>query len=350
MIRVALRIAALIAFGAASVASGFCQATALLEQALKQNVGLTQQEIDSIRNGQAFAKALPSRSPSEVFVFGAVFINAEPASYLKYAYDFNRLGKTPGYLAIQQISTPPKLADLRGFVFDAEDVQALKSCTPGNCAIQLPGSTIDNLKKSINWSAPNVNDQVNQFIQNQAVSRLDQYQAQGDHIFGAVYNDKEQQVKVADQFAYILSYAKDLQQNVPQLYNYVLDYPQSGAPNLSSMLYWDSVKFGLKPTLRIVQVLTMQGTSAQQPAYAIAEKQLYSSHYFETALDLTYCINASGNPNQSGFFLVQVMGSEQAGLTGFKGSMLRRIAVSHSVTAMQKSLQQTKSALEHHQD
>jgi len=33
----------------------------------------------------------------------------------------------------------------------------------------------------------------------------------------------------------------------------------------------------------------------------IAEKQLYSSHYFETALDLTFVLRGSDDPAQSGF-------------------------------------------------
>ena len=52
---------------------------------------------------------------------------------------------------------------------------------------------------------------------------------------------------------------------------------------MEDTFYWDNVNFGLKPTLRIVHVLTMGGEEPDQPAYVIAEKQLYSSHYFETA-------------------------------------------------------------------
>jgi hypothetical protein len=74
------------------------------------------------------------------------------------------------------------------------------------------------------------------------------------------------------------------------------------------------------------------------PAYTIAEKQLYSSHYFETALDLALCIRSSDDPKEKGFYLVKAMGSEQAGLTGFEGSIIRRIAVSHSVSDLQNSL------------
>jgi hypothetical protein len=326
---------------------GFSQASLTLQKHLTQDLGLTQEQIASIRNGRPFAEALPSRSPAEVFVFGVVYINADPASYVKYAYDFNRLRNTPGYLAISPISTPPQLSDFQDFGLDGDDVQSLKTCTPGNCAIQLPGSTIEDLRKSVNWSAPNVTDQVNEYVQKLALTRQQLYQQQGDRISGEVYNDKKQQVSVIDQFKYILSYAKAIPENVPDFYNYIVDYPQDKAANMSSSFYWEKVKFGLKPTLRILQVFTMRGNSPRQPAYIIAEKQLYSSHYFETALDLTYCISGSDNPKELGFYLVQVMGSEQAGLTGFKGSIVRRVAVSHSVRDMQTSLTAIKNALEH---
>jgi len=147
----------------------------------------------------------------------------------------------------------------------------------------------------------------------------------------------------------MLSYAKALPQELPDFYNYLLSYPEEKPGNVDSYFYWDNVKFGLKPTLRIVQVLTMHGETPQQPAYLIAEKQLYSSHYFETALDLTFCIRGGDNPSDVGFYLVKAMGSEQAGLTGLEGSMVRHVAVSHSVSDLQKSLASIKSFLEQKQ-
>jgi hypothetical protein len=41
--------------------------------------------------------------------------------------------------------------------------------------------------------------------------------------------------------------------------------------------------------------------------YVIAEEQHYSSHYFETALDLRFCIHASDDQPRSGFYLIQVI-------------------------------------------
>jgi hypothetical protein len=192
-----------------------------------------------------------------------------------------------------------------------------------------------------------VDEQVNEFLQKLALSRLLQFQKEGSRILGWVYNDKSEQVNVADQFKYMISYSQVLPRDLPDFYNYVLNYPNAEPANVEDSFYWDSVEFGLKPTLRMIHVLIMRGDKPQQPAYVIAEKQLYFSHYFETALELTFCISGCDNAKESGFYLVKVMGSEQAGLTGFKGSMVRRIAVGRSVNSLQKSLASIKDALEH---
>ena len=344
-----VQIAMLTALLALGVSPGFSQANLELKNFLSQKIGLSQDQIAAIQNGQPFAKNLESRSPAEIFVFGVIYINAAPEAYVKFATDFDRLRQVPGYLAIQRFSEPPQLSDLQGFGFDSDDVKGLKNCKPGNCVVQLPGSTMEDLRKSIDWSAPNVEEEVNQFVQKLALSRLLMYQKNGNRILGAVYNDKKQEVNVADQFKYMLSYAQALPKDLPDFYNYLLNYPEAKPANVENSFYWDKVKFGLKPTLRIIHVLTMHGTNAREPAYVIAEKQLYSSHYFETALDLTFCIRDSGNSKGTGFYLVRVMGSEQAGLTGFKGSMIRKVAVSHSVSDLQKLLASIKTALEHPQ-
>jgi hypothetical protein len=334
----------------ARIAMGACpcssQTSEDLENYLGHTRGLSQNQIASIRSGQPYATNLEARTRAEIFVFGVVYINADPESYVKFASDFHHLRSVPGYLAINQFSTPPRLSDLQGFGLGSDDVQALRKCEPGKCAVQLPGSTMEQLRQRVNWSAPNVDEQVNQFLQKLTLERLQVYQRDGDKILGAVYNDKKQQVNVADQFQYILSNAEALPNHLPDFYNYILHYPNAKPANVESIFYWDNVKFGLKPTLRVVQVFTLKGTSPQEPSFAIAEKQLYSSHYFETALDLTFCISGGGDPQQKGFYLVQVMGSEQAGLTGLEGSVIRRIAVSHSVSDLQKSLASIKSTLE----
>jgi hypothetical protein len=346
-----LRVAVLFTLLIVSAAFSSAQTAAELQSYFKEAGGLSPDQIAAIHRGEAVAKTLTSRTPAEIFVLGVIYVNAPPESYVKFADDFDRLRKIPEYLAIEPFSNPPQLSDLKGFALDGDDIKALKNCKSGDCQIQLPASTMEELHKSINWSVPDADDQVNQFLQKMALQRLLNYQKNGNRILGLVYNDKREQTNVADQFKYMLSHSSALAKGLPDFYDYLLAYPDAKPANVENSFYWDKVKFGLKPTLRIVHVVTLHGTGPEQPAYVVAEKQLYSSHYFETALDLTFCIRGTedsqeNDSQKNGFYLIKVEASEQAGLTGMKGSIVRRVAVGKTVSSLQSSLTAIKGALE----
>ncbi len=336
----------ILTFGA--VAPCFSQENPNLHTYFKDYVGLKDDEIATIRSGKAVAKTLHSRTADEIFVFGAVYINATPESYLAFSRDFDRLRKLPGYLAIKEFSNPPQASDLEGFTFDSEDIKSLKNCKTGNCEIQMPTSSIDDLHQSVDLSAPDAEDQVNNLMQKTVLERLIAYQREGNEVLG-VYNDKKNPAVVPDQFKYMLSYSRALPRYLPDFNNYLLTYPIGKPANTEDTFYWAKVKFGLKPTLRVVHVVTMHGNGATEPTYTIAEKQFYSSHYFETALDLTFVIAEPTDASHPGFYLIMAMGSEQAGLTGFKGSIVRKVAVDRSASSLQKSLSAIKDSLEHSQ-
>jgi len=340
-----IQIAALLLVMEATPLPGFSQSNPDLHTFFQQSIGLNQDQIAAIRNGQPVAKAMPSRTPDEVFLLGAVYIHAAPEVYLLFAHDFDRLRKLPSYLALGVFSNPPQPSDLKDFSFDDDDIQALKDCKPGDCLIQMPASSIEELHRSIDWSASNVKEQVNEHLQKTALERLLAYQREGNQVLG-VYNDKRNPTEVPQQFAYMLSYNKALPERLPDFYQYLLRYPNGKPMNVEDTFYWARVKFGLKPTLRVVQVVTMKGEATDEMAYAIAEKQLYSSHYFETALDLSFCIRGNDDPKQPGFYLIMAMGSEQAGLTGVKGSIVRKAAVGRSVSNLRNALATIKNTLE----
>jgi hypothetical protein len=341
------QVAVLVTLIAGSASLCHSQTSSELNTYFQQNVGLSQDQIASIRGGQAVTKVAQSRIPDEILVFGAVFVKAPPDRYVKLAYDFDRLRQIPGYEAIEKFSNPPQVSDLKGYTYDSEDIKALKNCKPNDCQLQVSASSLEALQKSVDLSAPDAEVKVNQYLHGIVIERLLAYQKEGNEALG-VYNDKKNPTKVTDQFRYILSYSQVLPKVAPELHNYLLDYPQNKAANVEDLFYWDKVKFGLKPTLRVVQVVIVPGSNPHEPAYTIAEKQLYSSHYFETALDLTFCVS-SDDPKQTGFYLIKFMGSEQAGLTGFKGSIVRSHAVGRSASSLQKSLMAIKGALEKNQ-
>jgi hypothetical protein len=317
------------------------QDTGQLYTFFKQNIGLNDSEIAGIEHGKAVAKVLHSPTPSEVFVFGAVLIKAQPSAYVQLAGDLDRLKSLPNYLAIQRFSDPPQVSDLRGFGIDADDVDDLKKCKPGNCEVQLPVEDIEEFRNKIDWSSADPVSQVNDLAKKMALEALLAYQKGGNAAMGT-YRDKKIPAKVSEQFRSLLSRSTVLPEELPTLYSYLLDYPKASLLDSSSVFYWEKVKFGLKPTLRVNQQITARTTGAHGPIDVVAIKQLYASHYFQTALDLNFCI-----PRKTrGFYLITVKGSEQAGLTGPKGSVVRKVAVDKTRSSLEKSLVAIKTQLE----
>lgn len=224
MMRAVKRVVALLIVAMGIPQLGFSQATLHLQDFFRQSIGLNEDQIAAIRNGQAVAKAVHSRSPEEIFLFGAVYIHASPEGYLRFAHDFDRLRTLPSYLALGVFGNPPQLSDLKDFSFDNDDIKAVERCKPGDCLIQAPATSIEESHRSINWSAPDVNLKVNELLQKSALQLLLAYQHDGNRVFG-VYNDKHKPVDVAQQFAFMISYYKELPERLPEFYRYLLSYP-----------------------------------------------------------------------------------------------------------------------------
>ena len=308
-------------------------------------IGLNDDQIRSIRQGKAIAKVLNSPTPDEVFVFGSVYVESTPERYLALASDVDALRRLPSYLAIQKFNDPPQLADLAGFTLENEDIKDLQQCNPGHCDVQLPSDTIQTFRHSINWSAVDRANQVNRLAQQMALQALQQYMQGGNAALGT-YRDKSHPTAVAETFASLLSQMKPLPAYLPELDDYLLEYPKAPSSGIASQFYWEKVNFGLKPTLRLLQAIVYQGTSVDKPAYAVAVKQLYASHYFETAMDLTVCVRDPDTTNKNGFYLITIKGSQQAGLTGIKGSIVRKVAVDKTRASLERALISIKQRLE----
>src|SRR5215470_12562796 len=90
----------------------------VVDKFFKESAHLDSSQIESIHRGKPIATSLDSPNPDQVFIFGTIYINASPESYLKLATDFDAMRKLPGYLAVQKFSNPPRLSDLTGFDID----------------------------------------------------------------------------------------------------------------------------------------------------------------------------------------------------------------------------------------
>ena len=304
-------------------------------------LGLTPDEVAAVDAGRPVAKVLSWGTPSEVYVFGAVHVDAPLDVYIKTVRDVAGLSTAPGYLGAGELHETAEAADLARVALDADDVKALKECRGGSCDVQLPVVAIEAFRDRIDWSRSDVDAQANRLARPMLLKLLEAYRRGGNEALGE-YRDKKHPARIADEFETMLRRASVLPDVVPQLRRYLLDYPNAPLPDADSYFYWEKVDFGLKPTIRLNHAVIYRGRTQGRNFATVAIKQLYATHYFHTALDVSACVT----DGRSGFYLLTLKGSQQEGLTGVKGAVLRKVVVGKTRDSLERALGAIKRMVE----
>ena len=305
---------------------------------------LSDQEIAAVESGRAVAKVLSWGNPSEMHIFGVVHVNGSPSAYLREARDVKQFTARAGYLAAGELSTTASAAALNSLTFDAEDIMALKTCREGACDVQLPADSIRRFREGVTWSGPDAPAEANRLAREMLIELLSAYRRGGNRALGE-FDDKARPAIVARQFETMVGHAAALPDVLPELRDYLLGYPDATLDGADAFFYWENVSFGLKPTVRLNHGIVYHTSRDGRDIDVVAIKQLYASHYFHTALDVSVCV-ADSAASSHGFYLLTLKSSEQDGLTGVKGSVLRKIVANKSRASLEAGLMSTKRALE----
>ena len=312
---------------------------------LLTTLGLTADEVAAVDAGRPVAKVLAWGEPSEVYVLGAVHVDGSREIYLRAARDLRRSSDASGYMGIGEIADGATEADLAALTLEPDDVKALKSCRDGSCDVQLPTRSIQEFRNGVDFSAPAAGAQASALARSMVLRLLHAYQKGGHRALGD-YRDKEDPARIGEQFETMIKRASVLPDLVPELRRYLLDYPDASLPDSESFFYWEKVAFGLKPTIRVNHAVIYRGRTDGHDFGAVAIKQLYATHYFHTALDVSVCVDDADGGTSGGFYLLTIKGSQQDGLTGVKGSVVRRTVVDKTRRALENALASIKRTVE----
>jgi hypothetical protein len=316
-----------------------------LPAALFAQLGFSDKQRADIAAGRPVAQVLNWGKPSEVYVFGAVYIDGSPDAYLKTVRNVSKLAGTPGYLGIGELPAAATGADLSALSLDPDDVKALKSCREGDCDVQLPTTSIQAFHDAVNWAQADATSQANGLARGMVLDLIRAYRRGGNDALGT-YRDKQNPSRVADQFETMVGRSAALPDVLPELRQYLLQYPDADLPGADSFFYWEKVNFGLKPTIRVNHGVIYHAPAQGGDISVVAIKQLYASHYFHTALDVSVCVGDAARPGRRGFYLITLKSSEQDGLTGVKGSVLRKVVMDKTRSSLETALGSIKRAVE----
>ena len=308
---------------------------------LRNRVGLDDRQLQAVEDGEAVAIVLDTSLDREVAVFGVVWVAAPIERYLSLYEDIEEF-EASASLQIRKVSQPPELVDFADMTFPEEDLEDLRDCKVGDCEIKLGQESLEHLRLDVDWSSGDAIDELNAFLRERAFGYAVEYRNGGNQAL-AVYRDKERPTFVTKEFQGLLENTPLLPLYLPALHRYLLEYPNVELPGAEDFFYWAKNDFGLKPIVRLSHVTIYRPPDRDGQA-VIASKQLYSSHYFHTALELRFLIEDAERPG--GFYFMNLNRSRSDGLEGFKGLFTRGKVKSGARDGIQKVLEHTKRTLE----
>lgn len=339
--RSGLSLVACVVLWCAAVAPAMAQSAfpARLDAYFTKVLKLTAAERKLLLDGAPLAKNLEADPAKEVALFGAIWINAPIAKYVAALQDIENFEKGAGFRATKKVSDPARIEDFAALALPDDDVKDLRVCKVGNCELKLSAEGLARVKKEVDWTKPDAKAQLERVVRAMAVDYVTAYRAGGNSRL-AVYRDRANPTFVANEFRELVTGMPELGEYLPAMRQYLLDYPKPAARPTSSFIYWQEAQFGLKPTIRISHVAIQE----DKDATIVASKQLYSSHYFWTALELRALVpDPSRGP---GFWFVNVSRSRSDGLSGFVGRIIRGKVRESARKGMQSALTGAKKTLE----
>jgi hypothetical protein len=313
------------------------------EEFLRRRMRLATTQITTINRGEPVTLDAPPTVDREIAVAGVVHIAAPAERLVALVEDIERLESGEGFLATKRISEPPALEDFAALSLPAEDVAALAKCRPGRCDVKLGQGAFDRLHE-IDWKGRDVAAQVNALARQMALDYVRAYRAGGNGEL-AIYLDSSRPQFVADEFVSLTRRLQDLPDPTSALADYLVGYPKAErSPGLEEFFYWSLADFGLKPVVRLNHVV-IQPASAGRTRFVIATKQLYASHYFQTALELRALVDDAQAPGRA-HYLVVFNVARSDGFTGLFGGVVKGKVRDASRKGLAKALAATKSRCE----
>jgi hypothetical protein len=303
----------------------------------------TQADLAMLEGGGVIARAELSANDTEALVVAAVKIYTDRKRAADYYGQFIADVDGQVTLGFGKFNKPATLADVQRLSLSAEEVDELKSCKPGDCDVRIGGAAIDQLQRTIDWTASDRVARVNDFVRRATVDYVNRDLQSGDAAL-TTYNDRQQPVSLETEWRGIVASSPYFHYYNATLEDYLLKYPRSTLPGARDVFYWIKENYGMKPVLSLVHGVVYE-TPATPDRTVIIQKQLYADHYYDGSLAMTTIVGADDGGRPVTYLLY---GNRSRGdlLKGGFGGLKRKLVLSQAQKAAEQTLGAVKSALE----
>jgi hypothetical protein len=309
-------------------------------RAYLRSVGFTDVDFVSLEGGGVVSRIVPRKEDNDAFIVGAVRIAAPAEALIAALQKIETLRNRLPIVQIGRFSTPPRIEDLDGLTFETKDLDALRACRVGDCDLKV-GTAAMEAARTVDWKASDAYARASHVLKELIVGRVARYLQEGPSGM-AVYNDNEIPESTAAEVAKIVGSEPPPPGFTPDFLKHVLDFPASALPGIESFVYWSKEKTR-KTVVSVAHVSIQTIPRDPGPAYAVAMKHLYDSHYFLGEMEfLTLLPEAADKPR---FTLIHVLRARVDPPRSFRGMLLGKMREGMR-EAIATDLQATRSRVE----
>lgn len=251
---------------------------------LTTTIGLDQGQLAALSRGEVVAKVLPTGDDRDVAVFAVAHVAAPRATFLHQQEDLSRALLTPTRRSVHLFSSPPRASDVADIEVTGGDIDDLRKCKPNECNFKLPATTMDSLRASIDWKAPDAAARVTAFVRSRILQYVTDYRQRGDEALIA-YDDNGH-VRASDALTALLNDSSYTPSGLSSLRAHLASYPHDALVGAHEVIFWslDNLPH-VRPILRITHQ-TVYSPPEIPGTTILAAKQIFADHYFEAGFEL----------------------------------------------------------------
>jgi len=272
---------------------------------LKKPIGLSDKEIQGLKFDKVIVKTLDVRAEHELVILGVARVKAPMAFCVE---QYGKEGMSIDLAAVEakeDFSEPPRLEDTQNLSLSQTDIKALMKCKPGDCKMKVPQTAFDKIAR-LRDKTDSDGSTENAIFREGVLEYVKAYLKDGNDAL-VEYYDKNPPLKLVDEFKELLKQAEYLYAYIPELHNYLENFPRAELPNAKNVFYWKKEIFGKDADLPVISInhLVLLQRPEAVPKIVAATKQLYATHYFEAAFEIT-ALEMDPEAPQSNTYLICV--------------------------------------------
>ncbi|HLA12662.1 MAG TPA: hypothetical protein VJ023_18905 [Pyrinomonadaceae bacterium] len=311
-----------------------------LSRLLSEKAAFSEEDFAQLQQGHTVVNLIPVQNVREIAVLGLVRLNVSAEEFVESFRETMVRKGDPAILEIGRFSKNPTLDDLRDLTIENRDIDDLKECVAGQCAVKLSSAMIKRFHKEVNWEAEDYRLQVTQLFKQILLEYVTDYLARGEAALIA-YEDKQKSISLAKEQRSLMATAIYSPDALSKGSEHLKTSSKSALNQVESVLVWSKMDIGLKPVIAINHITIYKREETSGPQILVASKQLYANHYYDSSVALTAFVNVPG----AGPYLYYENRSRVDGFGGFFGKMKRGIVETKAVDTLQAVLENSKLTL-----